>query len=520
MLQTFRERIQGWVVTLIVTLIVLGLGLFGLQNYWSGRSAEVVATVNGHKIYESQLNHAYEQVRRQAMESKLNLNDAMQTLLKKEVLQSLIRKQIELRTAMNAGFKISPEQVEAAVYAMPFLQENGKFSYPKLQQFLAFSGYSEAGFLSEIEQLALIDQLKSGVVLSAFALEDEVEEAVTLEKQTRTFDYVVIPHSTFAAKSMPQPEAIQAYYAQNESTFKTPEKIKVDYLALIPEEVKKEIVVSDTEIKNYYEDNKAVYQGKTLEEVKDQIRQILLSEKLQTTLSTLSDQLAELTYTHSDNLDAAGKGLKLSVKTSDFFPKKGGTGFFADPAVIQAAFNPEVLAQGRNSDVIRLNDGTLLVLRVKQHEPEKVLPLDSVKDQIIAKLKLQMSKVQTNQFGEEWLKMLKEDKDIASAMKSQKLAWKSVTTKGVKAEGVDENVLKTVFEVSPERSEKPKIIGKSLPNGDYVLIRLKSVELGDLNTLTTEEHTAFQKKLEQMFGQLDYGFYVDSIIKKSKITVN
>src|SRR5262249_15988030 len=139
------------------------------------------------------------------------------------------------------------------------------------QQFLTQTGYTESIFLSEIKNTFLINQLKTAIIDSAFALKNELTQSVALQNQTRFFDYLVIPHTLFTAKMSVSPETIDTYYQEHQSTFKTLEKVKVDYLLLTPEEVKKTLQVSEKQIKNYYEENKATYKDKPLREVKDPI---------------------------------------------------------------------------------------------------------------------------------------------------------------------------------------------------------------------------------------------------------
>ncbi len=521
MLQTFRERLQGWLITFIIGLIVLGLGLFGLQNYWAGGNSEVIATVDRKKIYKTQFNYAYEQTRKRMMETGVKVTDATQALLKKEVLRALITQYLELKAVTQVGMRVSLNQMQAAIFSMPYFQENGSFSYEKFQQFLRASGNTEASFLSKLEQQTVIDQLKMGIVDSAFVMKHELEQLVALQKQTRLIDYLVIPQSAVASKDEPKLEAIQTYYAQHQAAFKTPEKVKVDYLLLSPDVIKQRLTIKDSALKQYYEEHKATFKGKSFKAAQAQIRQILISEKLRSELPMRLEQLAELTYTHPDSLSAAAKALDLPVQTSDFFSKLNQQGLFSNPVVIRAAFHPEVLTEGRNSDVIRLKDGSALVLRMHQYEPSKTLPLDAVHSQIVSKLKAEMNISKVARLGASWLDTLNSGQDITQMLKQHKLAWKHVKVNALTPpKTLDPAIWKMAFKIPGTTSRKPLWVGKRLPNGNYVLLHVKAVELGNINQLSDEEKAALMQHLEQQYGQLDYHFYLEGILKRAKIKVN
>ena len=71
------------------------------------------------------------------------------------------------------------------------------------------------------------------------------------------------------------------------------------------------------------------------------------------------------------------------MKTLAGFPRTGDTGAFTNnAAVVQAAFNEEMLESGKNSELVELADDHVLVLRVTAHHVPTVKPLTEVHDQI------------------------------------------------------------------------------------------------------------------------------------------
>ena len=53
----------------------------------------------------------------------------------------------------------------------------------------------------------------------------------------------------------------------------------------------------------------------------------------------------------------------------------------------------------------------------------------------------------------------------------------------------------------------------ALPNGDTALIYLRAIKNSDFNKLSTEQQQQFQKKIQKMFADMIYQFYMLSVQK-------
>jgi len=116
MLQSIRDRSQGFIAWFIIAFIALTFALWGIHNYFSGggKNNNVVAKVNGSKITEGQVLSAYERMRRQ-QEAQLGgavpTNPTMQTLLKQQVLKQLISNHVLSDAAFKDGYRVGQQQV-------------------------------------------------------------------------------------------------------------------------------------------------------------------------------------------------------------------------------------------------------------------------------------------------------------------------------------------------------------------------------------------------------------------------
>ncbi len=102
-----------------------------------------------------------------------------------------------------------------------------------------------------------------------------------------------------------------------------------------------------------------------------------------------SERLATLVYEAPDSLAPAAEQLGLEVQTSDWIPRTGGTDFFGNPKVLNAAFSDDLIKQGVNSELIEPERDRMqaLVLRVLDHRDASSKPLPDVRDEIVAALR-------------------------------------------------------------------------------------------------------------------------------------
>ncbi len=140
-------------------------------------------------------------------------------------------------------------------------------------------------------------------------------------------------------------------------------------------------------------------------QVKSKIRHAIQTEKAQRIYATKGNELANRAFENPGSLDFA-ENLGLQIKISSPFAKMGASGLFANKKVIAAAFSAEVM-RGDNSDVINLSANKALVLRLEKKIPSHVLPLSSVRAQLVSAIQLAQAKQKTEVAAQQLLAKLK-----------------------------------------------------------------------------------------------------------------
>jgi peptidyl-prolyl cis-trans isomerase D len=122
----------------------------------------------------------------------------------------------------------------------------------------------------------------------------------------------------------------------------------------------------------------------------------------------LSEKFHNLVYEQTDSLKPAAELLRLKIETSGWFTRAGGgSGVLANARLIEAAFDAEVLDQGRNSPAIETDPNTLVVLRIAGHEPPRQRPLAEVRAEIEKALLAKALQAEADRLAQEALGKLR-----------------------------------------------------------------------------------------------------------------
>lgn len=397
MLQTIRDRTHGWIAGAIISLVILSFAVWGIHSYVSGMgNSTVIAKVNGVEISKMQLAGAYERARRQMQASMQsgNVSEPAEANLKLKTLETLISIQVLKQGSIAQNYRVSSRQIDGFLESMPEFQENGHFSLPRLEQFLASTMLSAGEFLELIKSNLLIEQPRLGIIFSAFALPDEIENTIALVNQERDIDYLVLPNSFFL-KQLPGATAdeIQAYYDAHQNEFKTPEQVSIEYVALSLKELMAGIHPSADQLKAFYNDNVNTY-----------------TQPMQWNLATMVFPLTP-SATEKDVADAkqaaeaaraeliAGKA--LSPKVSAFVNDASNRKWSAVGQLAPELQKP-VLAltkAGEVSEPIVTEHGIVLVKVFAIKEPQ-VQAFDAVKDKVAEALTRQMAEEKLTELRE------------------------------------------------------------------------------------------------------------------------
>ena len=185
----------------------------------------------------------------------------------------------------------------------------------------------------------------------------------------------------------------------------------------------------------------------------------------------LSDQLITLSYENSDNLEIAADAIGKEIINTDYFARDNDLeGPLSDPLIISKSFDPELIRSRNNSDVIELSDNHIVVLRVIEHKKPAAKPLEDVRDEVIASIRLKLAREKINETGDRIVAELKSGVNPESVISHSGIEW--TTTEKVKRDDmfINRAILRSIFEAGKPNSDEPIITSQRLGSGDYAII--------------------------------------------------
>lgn len=252
--------------------------------------------------------------------------------------------------------------------------------------------------------------------------------------------------------------------------------------------------------------------------VREQVTKAVTQEKLVQLFSEQTDKLSDLTYTNSDTLQPAAIQLGLPIKTTELFTEQGTkTGLLANLKVVKAAFSDQVLKQNYNSDLIEIEPGHSVIIRIKEHKAATVKPIDEARPQIIQQLTITEAQQSASTLGKQLVEAIKANQSSDKIISQHGLVWKTLNkAKRQLVSSVDPSIIQAAFNI-PAPDGHPATVGVVLQNGDFAIVQVNKVYAGDAKTLTLKQLKEFKHNMATTLGEIDYNLYVDNLIKQAKI---
>jgi peptidyl-prolyl cis-trans isomerase D len=260
MLQTFRDRLTGPVIWVVILLITVPFAFWGIQSFRGGGSDPTVAKVAGVKITQSQYRRQYEREYGQfARMMGENFRPGMVDTprFRKGVLDSMIEDTALRQFAHKAGYRTSDAQLLEEIRQLPQFQKDGKFSDSAYHQALSTMGDSPDAFEGRLRTALTTEQIRQAILGSAFVAPAGVARVRALDEEQRSFNYARIDPAQYASKVEVTDAQLHAQYDAHKSDYMSPERVKLAYVELALDKMGKQAKPSADVLKAIYDAQKA-----------------------------------------------------------------------------------------------------------------------------------------------------------------------------------------------------------------------------------------------------------------------
>jgi peptidyl-prolyl cis-trans isomerase D len=262
MLQKIRDTLtrQKWLTYLAfgaLAIIFAAWGAYGIVNLNFG-TTNYAAEAGGSKISLEDARSAWlrEQSQWQQRLGGAEIPAELRSQLQNQVLEGMIRNALVDERTRDLGYRVSHDQLIAAVQGEPAFQVAGQYSPDAARDALARAGVSLETFQGELSADMRRTQLEDGLRGSNFLTPVEFARLRDLEDQEREVRYLVLPAEKFPAAPADD-AAVQAYYRAHQAQYLIPESAHLQYAQLRLDTLEAQVTLSDADLRAQYEKEKS-----------------------------------------------------------------------------------------------------------------------------------------------------------------------------------------------------------------------------------------------------------------------
>jgi peptidyl-prolyl cis-trans isomerase D len=395
-----KKIVLGGLLTVISVFMVITLvpGFGSTDFFGTAPSRGVVAKVAGTDITSQEV----QRQARQMVQQQFPRGGAQASMLlpffTSQAAQQLIQRQALIVEAERLGLHATDDDLRNELQHGRFYETffpGGNFiGEAAYEELLQQHDLTVSQFEQGVKEDILVDKLRNLVAGGAVVTDAEVRDKFEKDNTKVKFDYAVLRKDDILKTLHPTDTELKAFYDHNKATYNNsiPEQRKIKYVVIDTDKLQGQAQVSQQDLQSYYDQHRDEYRAP--EQVN--VRQILIKTPLSGPDGKVDQKGVDDARKKADDvlkqLKAGAKFEDLAKKYSeDPSSKDGGSvgwvsrGGFPVPEVDKAAFS---LPKGGTSDVI--NAGyAFVILRVDDKQDAHVKTLAEVKDQIAPALKQQ-----------------------------------------------------------------------------------------------------------------------------------
>jgi peptidyl-prolyl cis-trans isomerase D len=264
MLTAIRNSLNHWIAKGLFLLLIVAFAVWGIEDFVRGGGADrSVATVAGEKVSLAEATDAYQREISQLRRSFGGQFEPTEEV-RRAIAEGTVARLVALRAisaeAAQRGVVVTDDALRATILSAPGFQgPDGRFSRLQFDSFLRNNGLTEGRFLDLLRSDLARQQLVGSVRAGAAAPQTLARAVQAFHAEQRVADLVELP--LMAAPAPPEPTEAQLarFHENNADLFSAPEFRQFDLVLLSPEDVAREIRLSDRELREAFEERRAEF---------------------------------------------------------------------------------------------------------------------------------------------------------------------------------------------------------------------------------------------------------------------
>lgn len=375
MMESMRNAAKGWAAKILIGLLAISFGVWGIADVFTGSRTGALATVGEQEIAPEQFNNAFrDYLQNYARQTGRGITpeEARALGIDRAILDNLLQQAALDHQAKRLNLGVSDTYLAHEVMLNPGFQDAaGKFDAQRFKVILDQNGYTEQAFFADERQRLLRQALTATASADVPVNLGLLEAQHRFQNEQRDARYFVVSTQD-SEVAAPTEDEIKKEYEANPAAYTAPEYRVIATMKVEPADIASKVSLTDEDIAAGFERYKGDY-------FTPETRTIL-----QISFPTLEEAEA------AQQKLAAGTDFMELARERGFseqdvtFANKAKTDFI-DQAIADAAFG---LAQGQVSEPVKGTLATVL-LKAETITPETQSSLEQVRAELTERLKLE-----------------------------------------------------------------------------------------------------------------------------------
>ncbi|MCE1237481.1 MAG: SurA N-terminal domain-containing protein [Hyphomicrobiales bacterium] len=263
MLDVLRRGASTWISKLLLGLLIVSFGVWGIADVFRGFGSNTAYHVGAHEIGVIALDQDYQRELSQISRRigrPFNKEEALKTGTSQQILSKIVTDATIVEAARLQGLAIPDETIrEAILKDDSFKGPNGAFDRNRFVELLRSNGWNEDMYVMRRRTDMIRAQLLDGLSGGQPAPKAMVEALEQYRNETRKVRWAILTGASLGDLGAPDEADLQKFFAERARAFRAPERRTVAALILDPAAIARPGDVTDDDAKAEYDARKSAF---------------------------------------------------------------------------------------------------------------------------------------------------------------------------------------------------------------------------------------------------------------------
>ena len=234
MLDSFRTNMRSLALGIV---IVIGF-IFAFSGtgtmFLSGNSGDAAVVVGGEIVREIDVLRSISRQKQRILSENEGIDPSVldDSLIRPNAVEQLISRQLLVQASGDRRMTVSPREIDQYILDIESFQTEGVFDQDLYKFAILNQGYTSAEFKQQVKNDMLIQQLVQGLTDTAFTTDGELAALAAVTEQQRNYYYLTVPADEIRSSITLTEAQVNEFYEVNKATYQTEPKVSVDYIEL------------------------------------------------------------------------------------------------------------------------------------------------------------------------------------------------------------------------------------------------------------------------------------------------